>query len=261
MSDQLPALPATETAISSMTALQAALQINALHETALKLAQTIQAQLMEAAWVIRREIPDQEQFSDFVKLRTSLNPDDAWRMADAWRIARSNRDLREMAQTKPSGAMRFIQQLVDAGVADEENTDDGEVARLLSLPARKRTQEIKRLIDDAQGAQTGHHPADREQIRALTEERDAALAALGESGADANVVGMENHPAAVLRDITERLNNIRREVTAIAEQFKPLAKQADSAARDRICAPVDMSIHMLEEILGDCLDRIDHDAD
>lgn len=81
--------------------LAAAARIRSLHETALALAASIEAQVMEALHEIRQAAPDEAAFRWVVAEMTPILPAEAVRMAATWDVARRQRSLRELAECRP----------------------------------------------------------------------------------------------------------------------------------------------------------------
>ena len=230
----------------SMTALEAAQRICTLYETAQALSQIIESQVMEALWVIKRHLPDEKEFDFFISSRTPLKPREARLMVQTWDAARKNRELRELAQNKPSEALRLVQGFLGAGLEDKIETlddDDKVVASILSKPPRKRNAAIRELIEVKQSVKSGHHPADREQIKTLTAERDAAVAALE----DSNVI---DHPAAQIKTWFGALRKAESNLAALSKQAQELLPQADDLTRQRAARCADMAIESIEQIMG-----------
>ena len=196
----------------------AAARICSLFDTALALSAAIEAQMMEALHEIRRATPDEETFRAVVAEMTPLRPADAARMVETWDVARRQRDLRELAQNRPREAMSLVRAFADAGAGDAE------VTAVLALPPRKRNARIREMVRREQDGAGGHHPADREAIRALTEERDALA---GQVEALSNPPAA--HPGQRWRSVVERVRQAEAVVAdAAGEVVELCAAPADA---------------------------------
>ena len=195
-------------------ALTAAARISSLYETALAIAASIEAQLMELLHEIRRAIPDPDQFDRFIVEHTPLRAIEARRMVETWDVARCQRDLRELATTRPREAMSLVRSFVDAGAEADAiasfTTDDAEVAAVLALPPRRRNARIREMVQRTRDADDGHHPADREEIRTLRAERDA----LAET-----VESLRTAPAALADDPGHRLQALIHDLWKLEHQM------------------------------------------
>lgn len=150
---------------------EAAARIRALHMTTRMFAQLIEAQIMEALWVIRRELPVDADFYAFVESQTPIDRRRARLMVETWAVARRRRELRELAQRQPSEALSLMQSAIDAGVQLADATDR-QVAELLSRPPRQRNRAIRELIDSHQSkeqAQAAASPQTADQKTAAVE--------------------------------------------------------------------------------------------
>lgn len=208
----------------------AAARICSLFDTALAVAASIEAQMMEALHEIRRACPDEETFRAVVAEMTPLRPAEAVRMVETWDVARRQRDLRELAQSRPREAMSLVRAFTDAGADDAEvvafTAADAEVAAVLALPPRKRNARIREMVRLAQDAGGGHHPADREAIRTLTEERDA-LAETVEALSNPPAA----HPGQRWRSAVERVREAEAALADVAGEVAELcAAPADAPA-------------------------------
>ena len=183
-------------------ALAAVQEIKLLQGLVNQVAQFVEARMMECLWQVKQVIPDEEDFAAFIGAHLDMAPATAWQYAVTWDTARENRGLRSLAQTAPDDALRLVRETAEAGHDDEIDT---RVTQVLSLPARRRHEALKELIDNQAQAKAGHNPADREAIRALTAERDELLA--------------ERGPAR-LAPLTRRAREITGQVTDLIAQAK-----------------------------------------
>ena len=79
-------------------ALEAAGRIRALHAALQQLSQLAEAQVLEAVWSIRQELPAPADFASFVgRELPMLTAERAQLMAETWAVARRSRELRELA--------------------------------------------------------------------------------------------------------------------------------------------------------------------
>lgn len=210
----------------------AAARICSLFDTALAVAASIEAQMMEALHEIRRACPDEEMFKTVVAEMTPLRPAEAVRMVETWDVARRQRDLRELAQNRPREAMNLVRAFTDAGAGDAEVTaftaDDAEVAAVLALPPRKRNARIREMVRREQDGAGGHHPADREAIRALTEECDALA---GQVEAQRRTpAALAAAPLARLRAVRAALNDALEPLSAVIQDVAQCFDDLDPAA-------------------------------
>ena len=223
-------------------ALDAVREIKLLQSMVRHVAQFAEARLMEKLWDIHRAIPDEGAFREFIAGHLTLPPDEALRYALTWDSARENKALRELAHTAPNDALRLVNDLaVDAG--DSPPEVDPEVTRILSLPARRRHEAIRDLVD----AQQGHHPADKEQIRSLTAERDELLA-------------QREHPLTTrARKVSEMVLEMealagaaRHEVNALKHTEQAEIPPGARIETGYILTQVDKVVYALNDLAGDC---------
>ena len=211
--------------VSSLTAPQAVQRIHTWHTVLRTLSATAEREIMEAAWIIRREYPERGDFVRFVDeqgLTVSISADRVWIAAETWEVARRQRSLREMTATRPEDAMQFVADIAaaagDAGLKALDD-EDRDVIGLLAQPARKRRAAIRTLIESQRAVADGRHPADVEHIRTLTAERDEALA---EAERTRTVVPMADtsvgHVMMLHREASELLGKLT-EVAAGFEAF------------------------------------------
>ena len=139
----------------TLSAIQAVERIRAWHDAMRQISAVAEAQIMAAAWAIRCEIPDRAAFAVFVSghLDEILTVDRAWLMAQTWDVARRQRPLRELAADRPSDAIEFVRDFVDAAGEvglRELDENDRQVAEILAAPPRKRSALIRGLLDSSQ---------------------------------------------------------------------------------------------------------------
>ena len=245
-------------ALPNMTALDAARRICVLYETARVLAGTIKAQTMEALWIIRREYPDPDEFADFVRTHTPIAPAEARLMADAWTAARANRAVRELAHTRPNDALAFIDELVKTGLAEQlEALDDTDLKamRCLTLPPRKRVAAVKELIEVKDAVEAGHHPADREHIKALEVERDAAVTALQDA---TRIERLDDAPVRRLALRREKFDELKqRFYDFVSESSAELAVIDFAALSDAELVPYEEALGYGRNEILSLLDALD----
>lgn len=168
---QPPVNPPPAGVAPTPTAHEAAARIRALHMTARMFAQLIEAQIMEALWIIRRELPVDADFYAFVESQTPIDRRRARLMVETWSVARRRRELRELAQREPSEALSLMQSAIDAGVQLADATDR-QVAELLSRPPRQRNRAIRDLIESHESkekAETAASPQGADQTSATVD--------------------------------------------------------------------------------------------
>ena len=184
--------------IASLSAAQAVQRIRACMTFARAIAEMVELQIREAAWVVRRNHPERGDFERFVRdqgIEDTMTPEKAWRLAAEWEIVRENRSLRELASDRPREAIHLLVTYADARGDDPVDEIDAEVQGINAKPKRERARAQREVVMQARAAREDRNPADVEQIRTLTEERDAAIHELhkargeaGDGGADAFVL-------------------------------------------------------------------------
>ena len=197
----------------------AAARICSLFDTALAVAASIEAQMMEALHEIRRACPDEETFRAVVAEMTPLRPAEAVRMVETWHVARRQRDLRELAQSRPREAMSLVRAFTDAGADDAEvaafTAADAEVAAVLALPPRKRNARIREMVRREQDAgEASRDPADAERIAEL----EARVEALSQPPAE--------HPGQRWRAAVARVRQAEAEMSDVAAEVADLCAGA-----------------------------------
>ena len=220
-----------------------AARIRTLCTTAQTIAQLIEAQVMESLWNIRRLIPEEESWGQFVERNTPLDRGRAARMVQTWEVARKRRELRELAQKGPTTAMALIGEAIEAGV-NLEDVADREVASILAQPARRRHGAIRALVEEA--AARGESPAAAERVRAAEAERDEAVAALEEERK------LASHPASRHGALVHALETAERELAELAMDAAVVLDddRAPETLRARVLALVDSAHENLDRIAG-----------
>lgn len=242
--------------VPSEAALDAAARVRALYETAVAFADQIEAQMMEALHFICGEVGNLA-FDAFVAQHTPLRPVEARRMVETWDVARKQRDLRELARNRPREAMSLVRTFVDAGAdsaqIDAFGTDDKAVAEVLALPPRRRNARIRELVHaEAAAMETPGRPADREEIRMLTAERDALARAL----AAATPSRDEDPNLASLRTLVDDTARLESELSASAAHFSALGIDGGEARGDSETAAQMQRLVRLMDGLRDTADRV-----
>ncbi|MYD99746.1 MAG: hypothetical protein F4Y03_00495 [Alphaproteobacteria bacterium] len=216
------------------TAAAAVEAIRACRDALRVLWDAMESRVMESCWVIRREIPDREAFTAYVRERLDgvMEADRAWAAAAAWDAARSNRDLRRLASRRPAEAVDYMYEFVKAGREDLAGGDVGDEAQrraveILSAPAAKRTRMVRRLIESER---TGRSPEDA----ALIEAQEAEIAGLR---AERERSGPEGR--AALRECLETLGRIDGELAEVGGRLAETARLADGGLRMRLQAAAD----------------------
>ena len=207
--------------VATLSAIQAAQHIRVVVAFTRTIAEIAEAQIMEAAWIVRRDYPERGGFDRFVAeqgLDETMSPDRVWRYAETWDAVRASRPLRELAQRRPGEAISLIAEYRDAG-GDTEALDaaDLHVQQALSLPKRKRASLFREMARSHLAASAGRNPADVEQIRTLSEERDAALQELERNR---KVVATIDAPAGHVRMLHRELLELLGKMTDCVGSFE-----------------------------------------
>lgn len=233
--------------VASLNAVQAAHRIIAWHGVAKAIFTMIHAEIMQAAWIIRREHPEREDFDRFAEahgLTDVMSPDRAWLAAETWEVARDQRSLLAVVTERPEEAMRFVWEFVSAGAERQLKRlekDDSRIAGVLALPPRKRNSEIQRLIELEQAVSDGRHPDDVRRIDELEAERAAG---------PGTAAALEHHPAAFVNELAAA----ERTLADLAERMgqwhdAPGRAVSLGAARcNRAMLACDMAIGSLDRI-------------
>ena len=232
-----------------MTAIEAARGLDAWATTRQQLVQVTDVQIMLHAAAIRREFPEREDFDAFCREHVlTVRSDQAWLAAQTWEVAQKNRNVRELARSSPSEAVSLVQDFVEAGLEHRVlNLDetDRELVEVLSGPRSKVRKRLRRMLDAENCAADGRSLEDVKRIEALTEERDAARAALADAD---NVAEL---PTAAINEVITDLQRLEREAAADAERFAQLG--ASTAQRERALRTVDLIQGHMERISEACM--------
>ena len=233
LAERVAGIVADGAAPETLTAVQAAQRIRAWSDVLHTLSAVAEAQVMAAAWAIRREHPDRAAFDAFAArhLGGAMDPGRAWTLAETWDAARRNRGLRALAARRPDDAAALVREYADAS-AGHLDEDDRAVAEILGAAPRKRRAALRELRAAARAAEGNRHPGDLRRIRELEAERDAAEVRAGARGAD---------PAALLAEDEKRL-------AARADEFDALRDRLSAPARDRLLRVADMAMGSIERI-------------
>ena len=232
--------------VATLSAVQAVGRICAWHALLTRLSVTAVVEIMEAAWIVRREYPVRADFDDFVRgqgLATAMSADRAWLHADTWEVQLRQRSVRELAAVQPRDAVRFVSDFID--VAGEEglselDEDDREVARVLGLPRKRRLAEMREMIRSRNARSRERHPDDVARIAELeAEQRDAVSRA----------AVVTHHPAMLVGEIVEA----ERRLADIADRFAQWEEARGSATlpgsqASRAAIACDMAMGALERI-------------
>lgn len=213
---------------------EAAARIRALHMTARTFAQLIEAQIMEALWAIRRELPVDAEFDAFVESQTPIDRRRARLMVETWAVARRRRELRELAQRQPSEALSLMQSAIDAGVQLADATDH-QVTELLSRPPRQRNRAIRELIES--------HRTNQQSATSPVQERGVEKA--GESAPAGD------HPNRRLAGLVEALQAIESELADLlmnAEMVLGAGAAVPEAGRERLLSLAALATDHIERI-------------
>ena len=206
--------------VATLSAIQAAQHIRVVVAFTRTIAEMAEAQIMEAAWIVRRDYPERGGFDRFVaeQLGETMSPDRVWRYAETWGAIRASRPLRELAQRRPGEAISLIAEYRDAG-GDTEALDaaDRHVQQALSKPKRTRARLFREMARSHLAASAGRNPADVEQIRTLSEERDAALQELERNR---KVVATVDAPAGHVRMLHREVLELLGKMTDCVGSFE-----------------------------------------
>lgn len=231
-------------------ALEAAARIRVVHEQLRRVSHLAEAQLMEAAWTIRGEIPERAAFDAFVAEHAPvLDPGRAWLMADTWAVARRSRKLKELAYSDAPAALDFVRQFVEAGEREGiEAVDelDADAVALLAQPAARRHEGLRKLLSVSRDVEASADPH-RARMERLERERDEAVDAL-ERGAPVESLSM--HPAKRLKAAAADLQAIESQLAPLAEAVEALCRGdgASEAVRQRLLATGDLALGHVERI-------------
>ena len=253
-------LPAEPVALPpSARALDAARRITIVRQQVERFTRIAKAQVMEAAWEIREEIPERDAFDAFVAGHTPVEPERGWVMAQAWGVARAKRELRELVRDDPDSALEFVGALVESSVA--EGVDDvdeigREMVAFYTLPPRTRDKRLRNLLTVSKDVEAGKHPGDAEYIEQLTRERDEAVQALKDGN---GVESLSAHPVRQLNDAAKELLGVESQVAALAEKIEGLCKRAavSEALHRRLVAAGDLMIGNTERIIAAAMGEAD----
>ena len=226
--------------LPSPAALAAAQRIRAWYELSQQFTAMIEAQVMEALWTIRREIPHAAAFDAFIRRQTPLQPEQARLRVEAWSVARKSRPLRELGQARPSDPSRLVGDLVrvfeEEHVAELDAADQN-LVELASLPLRQQRVRMRALIEAGQAASEGRSIEDVERIRTLEAELSAAR----------TVVDLDGHPGGQARNLLSDLRDAESDLAEIAARAEALFgseglhKEREGAVRlaDLLSASID----------------------
>ena len=136
-------------------AVEAAESLRGLLQAARHVAACVEAGAMEAAWRIRRAIPDGARREAFIRSHTPLDPERAEAMALAWGGARGNRALRNLVGDKPAAALDLVRDAVaaigsnGAEAAMGRLPEDDALLRVLRAGPRRRARLVRRMVAEA----------------------------------------------------------------------------------------------------------------
>ena len=183
--------------IASLTAVQAVQRIRVCVNFARSVAEVIEMQIREAAWIVRNSHPERGDFERFVAeqgIGDTMTPARAWRYAGEWELLRARRPLRELAHDRPRTAIGLLTAYSDARDEVEMDEIDAEIQGALGESSkRKRDAAFREICARARAAGGGRDPADVERIA----EMEAQLAAAEPTGAAAV------HPAGLVNLLVE----------------------------------------------------------
>ena len=233
--------------IASLSAVQAVQRIRVCVGVARSIAELMEMQVREAAWVVRREHPERDAFVRFCAeqgLGDTISPGRAWRYAEEWDLIRARRPLRELAQDRPREAISLLAAYSDTRGEATMDAVDREIHAALSEPSkRKRLAGLREIGERAMAAREDRNPADVEEIRTLTEERDAAVRELHKARGHAGGGGAEAFVLyGDLIDVQHRLLALAQAVEAWMD-----AGDGDSAVMRR---RVEQSLEVADTIVA-----------
>ena len=229
--------------------LAAVQEIKLLQAMLTQVAQFAEARIMERLWEIRRAVADDDAYRRLAARHLDMDGATALRYATTWEGARQNRALRELAQQTPQQAMVLVQSLATHGL-DDIGDDDIEVARVLGQAPKQRQQTLRDLLDHREQVVSGRHPADQEEIRVLTAERDAALDALQ---ARTEVVRLDETPQRRLRALLEKIRSLSEQARQLADDTELRAGEVappDATWAERLVAATDGLVAGAEDLAG-----------
>lgn len=230
------------------TAMAAVESIRAWRASAEVLFAQIQARVMEACAVIKKEHPGEMAFMNFVNAHLGgvLDARQAWQMANVWEAARGNRELRELATRKPDEAIQFVSEFVAGprSPADLIGEHGREAARILTAPPGRRSRMVRDLLAADRAARESRHPDDVRRIGELEAEngllRDEARQA---------------PPGDVVRDAAAALHRMEREAAEIEERLRGRVLGLDGALRSRLLDAADGLVRRIDAISGQAIDH------
>ncbi len=211
-------------ATPSPTAVTLAAEVNAIIQTTMDYVYAQEAAVMERLHQIRQEFADDESFARFIAHTTRLKPKDALSRVMTWQASRKSRDLRELAQRRPTELMQTIVSLADEDIAAVDRDD--EVVQLMTLPPRKRHKAIRELIDRG---------------------RDAAAAPVDAAAVDDNVIPISAGQARTqLRD----LSALSTQITSLLADISQSTATYTPAQTAKALALTDQLVGALEDVSG-----------
>ena len=231
---------------ATLTALEAVEHIRRWTQALEKVSTLAEVQRMGAAWAIQREYPEREAFAAFAgpRLAGMYTSEQLWLMAENWGMSRSSPRLRELTRAHPGEALEVTRTLVEAGAQERLarlDQSDRALLEVLDGPPREMSARLRKLLDR-------RHPEDVKRIETLTEERDAARAAL----ADADQV--HGLPTATINEVITDLQRLEREAAADAERFEQ--HDASTAQRERALRAIDLIIGHMERMSVVCMEDV-----
>ena len=221
-----------QVAAPSAKAAALAAEIVALRAFTVRVAEFLRGRYMELLWELRREWPEgpigDDSFERFAG-GLGLDPDEASRQVGVWDHARAHRSVRELANKSPEQAMTFVSRLMHMdGEGDLPSPDDDpEVAKIMTMPPRKMSREIRKLID------TAREPA--------TADSDGG----SDDTADNNLVSLSAaRPARLLRDAAE----VEDKLSLLARRLDG-ASALGGASQDRLLRLADLMAGHIDRIV------------
>lgn len=220
---------------SRLSARDCATHIRILHETAQLLSEVLVAQVMECCWRIW-ESCEPDEAERIVRDETPLTVAKSRAYAAGWAAARNNRAVLDVASRRPNLVLRLVADVADTLDVQAGDDEVGRaVAELVALPARQRTEALRRLVAESKDARRSG--ADIQRIEDLEHDN----AALREAHAD------RSNPASIWRDIHGRAGDVADQLESIAEAVSGLGTVPDRH-RDRLLRALDTIMGTAEAV-------------
>ena len=222
MTEREQALMLMPTRPAKMTPADAAARVCALFDLTVRLHEFVEAQCMECCHRMQQAGP--EEFERLVAT-TPLSLAKAEAMAAAWSVAKGNREVMDLAASRPSETLRLIGDVVE--VVDDIDEAGRAVLELFALPKRQRVAELRKLIE---AKETKQRPEDRARIDSLEDENDTLRAELVAKSTQAPATWKSVH--ARMSDAASLLEDVFADVKAMPvrpmRQGERLVRECDA---------------------------------